>query len=52
LEWILPDLIRYTTEMEQGLQQIMERLLGQQEEAAAQAVASLKELNECIKGNM
>jgi negative regulator of sigma E activity len=50
--WILSDFVRYTTEKEQGLQQIMESLLARQEEAAirqegaaAQAAASLQEIN-------
>jgi hypothetical protein len=41
---ILPDLVRYTVEMEQGLRQMMESLLSRQEEAAAQMAANQEEI--------
>jgi predicted translin family RNA/ssDNA-binding protein len=49
-DWILPDLVRYKTEMEQDLHQMMEHLLARQEDAEAQAAASLKELKDDING--
>jgi hypothetical protein len=41
-EWILPDLVHYMAEMEQGVQQMLERLLARQEEAAASVRSSNK----------
>jgi hypothetical protein len=38
-DWISPDFVRYTMDMEQGLQQMKEGLLARQEEEAAQRAA-------------
>jgi hypothetical protein len=43
-DWILPDIFRYTLEMKQGLQRVLERLLARQTEELKARIVIREEL--------